>query len=231
MATGNDFLKRGKTKLGSKYVLGVITPKNDPNASVFDCAEFISWDIYQEIKKLYGCANNSTTNLASADAYSGFWGRDALNGTVEKIPVGEALVTEGAILLRMAANGLIGHIVFTDGRGKTVEAHSTKKGVIEYVTAGRRWDMGIKIPDVEYKIISRDTDDEKPKEKIYRFTHPMMYDKYIKKIQAALSMPKKDQDGWYGAKTFAAVRAFQISKGLVPDGEVGSKTLKALKLI
>ena len=39
-------------------------------------------------------------------------------------------------------------------------------------------------------------------------------------------MPKPD--GWYGAKTASAVKAFQKKEGLTPDGDVGRNTLKAM---
>jgi peptidoglycan hydrolase-like protein with peptidoglycan-binding domain len=37
-------------------------------------------------------------------------------------------------------------------------------------------------------------------------------------------------DGVFGPQTAAAVQAFQISKGLLVDGEVGRGTAKALKV-
>jgi g-D-glutamyl-meso-diaminopimelate peptidase len=37
-------------------------------------------------------------------------------------------------------------------------------------------------------------------------------------------------DGLYGLKTVAAVNAFQIVNGLVPDGEVGPETAAALDI-
>ena len=35
-------------------------------------------------------------------------------------------------------------------------------------------------------------------------------------------------DGFYGLQTIAAVNAFQLSNGLVSDGEVGPQTARAL---
>lgn len=44
------------------------------------------------------------------------------------------------------------------------------------------------------------------------------------KIVTGLPKP----DGWYGAKTASAVKAFQKKEGLKPDGDVGRNTLKAM---
>ena len=44
------------------------------------------------------------------------------------------------------------------------------------------------------------------------------------KIVTGLPKP----DGWYGAKTASAVKAFQKKDGLKPDGDVGRNTLKAM---
>ena len=37
-------------------------------------------------------------------------------------------------------------------------------------------------------------------------------------------------DGWFGPITEAAVKDYQRSKGLVPDGIVGPITMKAMRL-
>ena len=66
---------------------------------------------------------------------------------------------------------------------------------------------------------------------ILRLTTRLMRGTLIRKVQRAL----KDEgfnpgpiDGIYGPGTVAAVNAFQISNGLVPDGEVGPDTANAL---
>lgn len=232
ITTGGDLIKLAKTRVGCKYQLGIIVPKaNSSYRGAFDCAEFTSWVVYQKTKALYGCANNFG-NPNSADAYSGFWGRDAREIGIH-ISINEAYQTVGACLLRLAGNGLIGHIVFSDGKGGTVEAHSSKKGVIESVVTGRRWDTGILVPWVSYTsfVIDEDVDEvnKKPAGKIYRYTSPMMRGAAIKELQKALNV--KPVDGLFGMATFSAVKSFQISKGLVADGEAGKLTLKALGLL
>ena len=50
-------------------------------------------------------------------------------------------------------------------------------------------------------------------------------DRKTPKIVAAVM---QDTDGDFGPMTQAAAVSFQVTRGLVPDGEVGPKTAKAL---
>lgn len=230
MATGNQFLKKAEDHIGEKYRLGVIAPKSNNNWSgPWDCAEFCSWVVYQVTGRLYGCGTNSG-DPALADAYTGFWARDA-KALGQKIDVAKAFITPGAALLRVPAPNLIGHIAFSDGLGGTIEAHSTRRGVIRSTTQGRRWDMGILVPWVDYTELGV----VKPVKPVvvFRLTEPRMQGDGVKVIQRALrdfGFEPGKIDGDYGPKTTAAVYAFQITKGLTPDGEVGPKTARALKV-
>jgi hypothetical protein len=228
MATGLDLVRIARTRIGCRYVLGIITPKDDPNACMFDCAEFASWSIYQATKRLYGCYNNNGKPYG-ADAFSGYWARDAKELGI-LISVEEAASTAGCFLIRLAGHGLIGHVAMTVGdNNTTIEAHSTKTGVGQWGISGRRWDLAIQIPFVSYSF-NPPSPVTPPSSKIYRLTEPMMHDDFIKKIQQALGFTGNDVDGYYGYKTFTAVREFQIKEGLVPDGEAGPITLKCLNL-
>ena len=81
MPTGTDLLKLAETRLGEKYV-NVLVPKDNPKwHGPWDCAEFASWVVYQEVEKLYGCVNDHG-NPATTEAYSGAWATDATNGTL-----------------------------------------------------------------------------------------------------------------------------------------------------
>lgn len=224
--TGQQLYQLGLPHVGQKYVFGVVVPKNDKDYDgPWDCAEFASWLVYQLTGRLYGCANNNG-DPAGADAYSGFWATDA-NKIGKKISVEEAIRTPGAALIRIAGKNLIGHVAISNGHGGTVEAHSTKTGVITSTASGRRWDYGALVPWIDYTAGPNVVPIQKPTGKIYRYTTPMMFDEKIKKIQEALGLKA---DGWYGPKTYNAVKAFQVKASLVADGEVGPNTAAKLNL-
>lgn len=224
--SGSKILQIGLTHVGEKYVLGSIAPKDVPDyTGPWDCAEFASYLVYQVSERLYGCANNAG-DPSGADAYSGFWARDAEKLGI-KIEIGQAQRTPGAVLLRIAGKGLIGHAAISDGHGRTVEAHSTKSGVIVSTVSNRRWDYGVLVPWIEYEEVTTMPPIKKPKV-VYRYTVPMMTGNKIKEIQRALGFQGRDVDGAYGPKTFNAVRAFQRNQGLVADGEVGIMTATSL---
>ena len=227
MATGKDIVKAALPHVGEQYVLGTMVPKNDAAwGGPWDCAEFVSWCVYQAAKVLYGCEDDQG-DPATADAYTGYWGRDARNlGKI--ISVSEAAGIAGAAVLRLGPK--MGHVVISDGQGGTVEAASTNTGVIRHTLSNRRWDMGILIPGISYEE-GNGHPDPAPPGVIYRLTSPFMQGEKIAEIQGKLQLkgfgPLK-QDGIFGPGTFAAVMDFQKSNGLVPDGEVGPETARAL---
>lgn len=227
MANGTDILTVARTKIGGKYVFGANVPKDNPNYNgPFDCAEFCAWCNYQTFGFLYGC-DNDHGQPAKADAFTGYFKRDAENfGTI--ITVSTARATPGAMLLRIASEGICGHIVFSQGNGKTIEAHSSKDGVIENVIDGRRWDYGILLPNIAYATVSPITKTIVSPIKIWRLTNPMMIGREVGFIQRALNI--KD-DNIFGKQTAHAVADFQIKNALVVDGEVGMDTAKALKIV
>ena len=62
-------------------------------------------------------------------------------------------------------------------------------------------------------------------------TAPLMTGNKVRQIQQKLKSAGFDPgiiDGQFGPHTQAAVVAFQLSEGLIPDGEVGAKTAAAL---
>ena len=91
---GERILQLGRKHIGEPYVLGSLAPKNNPKwAGPWDCAEFASWLVFQAADVLYGCASDSG-DPASADAYTGYWARDAETLGV-KIGVDQAMRTPG----------------------------------------------------------------------------------------------------------------------------------------
>lgn len=227
MATGKEMVKTALKHLGERYVLGAIAPKNDPDwDGPWDCAEFVSWCVYQIAGILYGCEDNRG-NPAQADAFTGFWGRDA-RALGKQISVAQAARIPGAAVLRLGPK--MGHIVISDGRGGTVEAHSSRTGVICHTLDDRRWDLGILVPGIRYEENGGEVNPTPPAV-IYRLADPMMRGEKIREIQQKLKSQGFDPgsaDGIFGPRTFTAVLNFQKFQGLVPDGEVGRQTAKAL---
>src|SRR5882724_5320181 len=58
-ATGQQLVALGNTRVGDPYIFGALAPKNN---AIFhgpwDCAEFVSWIIFQTTGRLYGCEDN-----------------------------------------------------------------------------------------------------------------------------------------------------------------------------
>src|SRR5262249_51131616 len=124
-----------------------------------------------------------------------------------------------------------GHIVVSDGRGGTVEAMGARWGVTRGHLANRRWTNGVLIPGVTYTEIAGGVAPPPPKVVVFHDTQPMMSGPVVKQIQKALKAAGFDPgaiDGQYGSMTAAAVKAYQLAKRLIPDGEVGPQTARSL---
>jgi len=228
-ATGEQVLQLALPHVGDKYVLGVLVPKNNPNwAGPWDCAEFASWLVFEVSGLLYGC-DRDFGNPATADAYTGYWERDART-TGHIISVEQAAGIPGAAVLRFPETGATGHVVISDGQGGTVEAHSSRDGVIQSTLANRRWDAGVLVPGIQYgQAVSVKV--PPPETTIYRMTTPPMHGDTVLAIQQALKFSGFDPgalDAEFGPHTHSAVVAFQISHHLVADGEVGAQTAALL---
>ena len=229
VVSGSDLVELDERHVGEKYVLGAMVPKDNAAwRGPWDCAEFASWIVFQTAALLYGC-DRDFGNPATADAYTGYWERDARTlGHI--ISLEEAARTPGAAVLRIPQGGATGHIVMSQGDGKTIEAHSSKDGVVELALSGRRWDMGVLIPGITYGA-NPPVAVEPPKEMICRLTAPPQHGEAVRRIQQGLKAVGFDPgaiDGEFGPHTQAAVIAFQLSQGLVADGEVGAATIAAL---
>lgn len=227
-ATGDEVLELAVGHLGEPYVLGARAPMADAAwHGPWDCAEFASWCVFQASGILYGVQPRQ--DPIRADAFTGFWAEQAReDGAV--ISVEQAARIPGACLLRVPTSQLVGHIAFCDGRGGTVEAHSSNTGVIQHRVTNRRWDFGVLVPGIRYFMADEPVEVVLPSN-VLRLTDPMMRGPRVRAVQEALArrgfLPG-EIDAVYGPQTESAVLQFQVAHGLVADGEVGDLTWRAL---
>jgi N-acetylmuramoyl-L-alanine amidase len=231
MTDGEKMLRLAETRIGEKYV-NVLVPKNNKNwHGPWDCAEFMSWLVYQVGGFLYGCVDDKG-DPATVEAYTGAWQTDSKK-LGKRVPKEQAAATAGAILLRYPpAPGAMGHIVVSDGKGGTVEAMGKAYGVRRGKVSGRVWDTGVLLPNFSYGDAGNGVTVAEPKT-IYAVGRSDMKASVVKSIQRALKDFGIDPgpiNGEYGSLTAAAVAAFQATKGLVVDGQVGPQTARRLKI-
>ena len=226
--TGAGLLRRARQHIGEEYV-NIQVPKDDPNwKGPWDCAEFISWLVYQEAGVLYGCVDDSA-KPSEADAYTGGWQQDVERLGI-RVSIEKAAATVGGIVLRYPPPGGMGHIALCDGKGGTVEAKGRKYGVVADTVQNRGWHTGVLIPGIKYDAVG-DVVAISPPAELYARNTPNMDKAIIIRIQQALAakgFSPGDIDGEYGPDTEAAVVAFQLSEGLVADGQTGRDTAEAL---
>jgi peptidoglycan hydrolase-like protein with peptidoglycan-binding domain len=231
MTDGEKMLKLAESHIGEKYV-NVFVLKNNKNwHGPWDCAEFMSWLVYQVGGFLYGCVNDGG-DPATVEAYTGAWQTDPKK-LGKRVPTTQAASTVGAILLRYPpAPGAMGHIVVSDGKGGTVEAMGKAYGVRRGKVSGRVWNTGVFLPDFSYGDGDGVVTIKEPAV-IYEVGRPGMKPSVVKAIKRALKefgIEPGPINGEYDALTASAVDAFQATKGIIVDGQVGPQTAKRLKI-
>lgn len=229
-ATGDDIVALARQHIGETYVLGARAPMANAGwKGPWDCAEFASWCVYQATGQLFGVEPRH--DPMRADAYTGYWAAQAREASAA-VSIDQAAGIAGALLLREPQSGRVGHIVIGDGEGGTVEAHSSKDGVIAGKIDGRRWDYGILVPGVRYFASTTPLAVQPPAAGILRLSEPMLRGDevtHLQKCLAALGFNPGAQDGVYGPQTEAAVAAFQAAHGLLVDGEFGPTTRSTMQ--
>jgi len=228
LARGTNLVDLAAKHIGEKYVLGVLVPKDNANwKGPWDCAEFASWCVFQASGRLYGCTNHDSGPAATADAYTGAWRDDSQQlGIV--VSLSRAARTAGAVVLRYPQPGANGHIVISDGKGGTVEAMGSASGVRVSSLDGRRWDIGVLVPWIDYDEASTGATPTPPPP-LLKLGDAGDEVRDLQERLAAAGLSPGEIDGVFGPHTQAAVVAFQLQQGLVPDGEVGPQTRAALK--
>ena len=145
MKTGQDFLNLAATRLGEDYVYGAEVDLDDPDwHGPWDCAEFVTWVVKQVTGKTYGITEDG-------EPWTGAWLSDINHGRVLPMDRYKAVNVPGAILLRRS--GGRGHIVFSDGKGGTIEAKGSRWGVCRDTADPdeRDFNYALLIPGVKYK--------------------------------------------------------------------------------
>jgi N-acetylmuramoyl-L-alanine amidase len=202
MTTGSDLIKLANKHVGEQYILGAFAPKDNANwKGPWDCAEFASWLTFQTTGLLLGCTDNAE-NPARADAFSGAWARDAAAGRT--ISIGQAKATPGAMLIRKPPPKGIGHVAVSQGDGTTVEAHSAQLGVTNLSVDGRRWDLAMLVPLIDYPHELDDAIFSPPTGLVLRLTFPPMHGALVRALQKALKakgIHPGNIDGVFGPHT------------------------------
>ena len=178
---------------------------------VADCSGLFVW-AYRELGEEIYHGSNTIFN-----AHTSVTG--ALFGEVEILP--------GTAVFQVS-KGRRTHIGLYVGDGKVIEARGTRSGVIESDLS--EWDEWGKLSAVDYSgvepdVVMVDT------VKTLRKGDGGLTVTWLQEMLLAAGYELGKADGIFGAKTEAAVRAFQRDSGLDVDGIAGKMTLAAMQAL
>lgn len=145
MPTGDELVKLAMQHVGEPYILGANVPLDNPqHRGPWDCAEFVSWAVYQISNTIIGCTDNAA-QMHKLEPYSGAWARDGERSGI-LLSVEQVTATRGGILVRRPRHETSGHVAISRGDGTTIEAMDSKHDVTVGKIAGRRWDVCFRLP-------------------------------------------------------------------------------------
>ncbi|HXU40154.1 MAG TPA: hypothetical protein VN937_27610 [Blastocatellia bacterium] len=149
MKTAKDLITEALKHVGEEYIFGADVPFDKPTyKGPWDCAEFCSWVTYQIAGIVVGCTDNSAS-ITKLEPYSGGWYRDGM-ASARRVSYDVAVNTPGAVFVRKPIPGRAGHVAFSQGNGKTIEAMDSRRDVTEGNPAHRVWNVCFLIDGVEY---------------------------------------------------------------------------------
>lgn len=145
---GDQIFLKALPHIHEPYDFKIRVPKHDPEwKGPWDCAELVSWVLYQLTGSYYGCRLLKSGKL---DAFTGSFQEYAEKyGYI--ISVKDAVWITGALLLRKPINKKWGHIGISDGMGGVLEAsYGPGRVVYRRLNYNHKWDYGILIPEFTY---------------------------------------------------------------------------------
>ena len=154
MTTSGDIIQLALAQAGKPYVYGVEVNLDDPSPASFDCSELVQW-VCHRLGVQPEMPDGSWIQYVHCKQHG------------LTLSVDEAVRTRGALLFTnrdesgramdpSSANDhpAQGHVAFSLGNGKTIEAMGTKWGVRQGDAAGRSWTQGALIPGTTYDVIA-----------------------------------------------------------------------------
>lgn len=223
-ATGEEILQLAREHLGERCEPKAAVRKDDADwKGPWDPAEFASWLIYQVSGKLYGCVNNAG-GPAKQIADPEFWFRDA-QSIIRRTSLKRAARTPGAVVLSPPDAADAWSIAISDGKGGMVEANPRIGQVIEGTLLDKEWSIGVQVPGIDYtsgKVVGA---------RLTKKPISWLREKELRVVQRKLEQKGLNPgpvDGIARLQTQGALRPFQSSHGLTPDGRIDYQTALAL---